>query len=1060
MAENIIAAGSETRPSMLEKGMYDSWKTQTILYIRGKENGKMLKDLIHNGPYQFKLDITVKDTDGITDIRHPQRTEDLAGQDKLRYDSDIKAVNILFLGLPVDIYNLINHYQTAKEIWDHVKELMEGTDITKQERESMLYDEFYKFTSEPGESIHSYYMRYAAKQARDLHSVNFDQLYAFLKHNEKDAKESPPLQSYAPTVVQQPPTIQPDIRFVAPTFLPINDLIANLNKAMTFLISAYNSRYPTINNQLRTSSNQRTQATIQNGQVMIQNVQGRQSQGYAGNVGKNQASGARVVNIFGNARANQPRVLQAIANFKADHVDAYDSDCDGEASVNAIFMVNLSHVRCINDDTVELRYDSDILSENDMMLSVIEQMKSQVEKYNMENQKSKSVNESLTSELETYKDRVRLLEYAAKDGCSEKEAYLARELNTTISNRYQNPLNLSQARQKQPALYNAHVLIDKHNPISVCDSEETLILAEESRLKMLEKQTVVNNKPIDYYKLNKLYEYFVPQKELLAEQLYWSSTPSPPENVSKPTNIFPKKIPSTSQVLKNLNNARDLLSKFDECINRRTTLFPHQFGIWEQSDIKGDFKKDVMPFSENLKETFKLFEKGFIVEVKEMKDIFKHMEDEVDQCSMAKKCFKIEKKQLLIKNDPLLKESISSDIMCTYLRSLNEVDNYGKCKRTKLYSVTLLPKSKVISKVVEKNDLSKSITSQLTTNKIIEKCTKALAPGLLNIESKPINAYFKNNRVVYRDYLRVTKEHVATLQELLEQARALKPLDEHIGRVSSTNASGSKPRSNTKNDRILQPSSRSKKNKVEAHHRKFMSSANRNNYVLDCNANLKNVALSKNSDTISLSCNECLFFANHDPCVVKYLKKMQKRRVAKSTKQKVKSEWKPTGRFFTLIRLRWKPTGRMFNMEGKIIQTSPDTIVPLGNRLHTIRIHVVAPNVETRMRYSINMNSLIRAHINIYGHPLNPPKFTFIEDIVLWYLDYGCSKHITGHRNKLINFVSKFIGTVRFSMIILQLLWDIEIYRWGIFLFLVFTTLKDLVIIFFPLGSFVIKISK
>ncbi|GJV93475.1 hypothetical protein Tco_1541288 [Tanacetum coccineum] len=92
---------------------------------------------------------------------------------------------------------------------------------------------------------------------------------------------------------------------------------------------------------------------------------------------------------------------------------------------------------------------------------------------------------------------------------------------------------------------------------------------------------------------------------------------------------------------------------------------------------------------------------------------------------------------------------------------------------TKLYSVTPFPKSKVIPKVIEKNDLSELVTSHLTTNKIIEKCTKVLPPG----------------------------------------------------RVSSTNASGSKPRSNTKNDRIPQPSSRSMKNKVEAHHRKFKSSA-------------------------------------------------------------------------------------------------------------------------------------------------------------------------------------------------------------------------------------------
>ncbi|GJS71427.1 retrovirus-related pol polyprotein from transposon TNT 1-94 [Tanacetum coccineum] len=198
---------------------------------------------------------------------------------------------------------------------------------------------------------------------------------------------------------------------------------------MIFLSSAYSSRYPLINNQLRTSSNPRTQATIQNGQVTVQNVQGRQSHCYAGNAGKNQASGARVVNIVGNAGTNQPRVircyncnveghiakqctakkrvkdskwfkdkmlfaqaqeagvvlndeqqdflannleetddckdlqLQATVNFKADHVDAYDSNCDDKAIANAIFMAHLSPIGSINDDMVEPRYDSDILSE-------------------------------------------------------------------------------------------------------------------------------------------------------------------------------------------------------------------------------------------------------------------------------------------------------------------------------------------------------------------------------------------------------------------------------------------------------------------------------------------------------------------------------------------------------------------------------------------------------------------------------------------------------------------------------------------------------------------------
>ncbi|GJU42729.1 retrovirus-related pol polyprotein from transposon TNT 1-94 [Tanacetum coccineum] len=37
-----------------------------------------------------------------------------------------------------------------------------------------------------------------------------------------------------------------------------------------------------------------------------------------------------------------------------------------------------------------------------------------------------------------------------------------------------------------------------------------------------------------------------------------------------------------------------------------------------------------------------------------------------------------------------------------------------------------------------------------------------------------------------------------------------------------------------------------------------------------------------------------------------------------------------------------------------------------------------------------------------------------VVQIVLWYLDSGCSKHMTGNRSQLINFVSKFLGTIRF----------------------------------------------
>ncbi|GJV46941.1 hypothetical protein Tco_1437153 [Tanacetum coccineum] len=63
----------------------------------GKENEEMLIDSIKNGPVKLLLKITVKDTDGFTDVRRPQKVADLSQEEKLRYNSDIRAVNIILL---------------------------------------------------------------------------------------------------------------------------------------------------------------------------------------------------------------------------------------------------------------------------------------------------------------------------------------------------------------------------------------------------------------------------------------------------------------------------------------------------------------------------------------------------------------------------------------------------------------------------------------------------------------------------------------------------------------------------------------------------------------------------------------------------------------------------------------------------------------------------------------------------------------------------------------------------------------------------------------------------
>ncbi|GJR76997.1 hypothetical protein Tco_0089362 [Tanacetum coccineum] len=50
---------------------------------------------------------------------------------------------------------------------------------------------------------------------------------------------------------------------------------------------------------------------------------------------------------------------------------------------------------------------------------------------------------------------------------------------------YQNPFYLKQAQQKQQSLYNGKVLLEKHDPPAMYDSEETLELAQEKAAKFV-----------------------------------------------------------------------------------------------------------------------------------------------------------------------------------------------------------------------------------------------------------------------------------------------------------------------------------------------------------------------------------------------------------------------------------------------------------------------------------------------------------------------------------------------------------------------------------------------
>ncbi|GKD88302.1 retrovirus-related pol polyprotein from transposon TNT 1-94 [Tanacetum coccineum] len=267
------------------------------------------------------------------------------------------------------------------------------------------------------------------------------------------------------------------------------------------------------------------------------------------------------------------------------------------------------------------------------------------------------------------------------------------------------------------------------------------------------------------------------------------------------------------------------------------------------------------------------------------------------------------------------------------------------------------------------------------------------------LDLPPLSPRVKNNSEAYVDYLKHSQEHAKILHEIVEHARELRPFDSNLyfackytTRIQEllVYASATYPSSKHENQKLVTvaPMNKTRKvrnkkfnkktNKVESQPRIVKHCLKTKNRVTKpvLNANVQHTVLNANSHLVCSSCNECLLDAIHDLCVSDYIYDMHAR--PKSVKSKKKKIWKCTGKIFNTVGYRWIPTGRTFTIN--------------GNKCPLTRI---TPNSKV---------------------PLKKPVTTTVDvQIVLWYLDSGCSKHMTGQRSQLINFFSKFLGTVRFG---------------------------------------------
>ncbi|GJZ78637.1 hypothetical protein Tco_0643474, partial [Tanacetum coccineum] len=338
-------------------------------------------------------------------------------------------------------------------------------------------------------------------------------------------------QSYQAPAIQQSSSPELDSGLV-PYFNPSNDPIANLNKLMGFEPS----------NNLRWKS-----------YCLDSTVQGRQTQGYANNKARNTATNpgvnrqgapvqARVVNHSTQASQEIPTP----AAFQTDDLDAFDFDCDDVPSAKAVLMDNLSS------------YDSDVLLEvivernakvadfEKQIHSLKLQLNATVESHKILSKTVECLKKKSKQKEDKYFDEV--IDLQKKSKALDNVVYKMGQSTQTMhmltkpqafynethktAHGYQKTFYLSQARRKVFALYDGNTIVKTHVALSVTNSEETLELAKESRLKMLAKQNNpslkekrVNIALVDYVALNKLSEHFVkhfvPRKQLSTGQAYW-----------------------------------------------------------------------------------------------------------------------------------------------------------------------------------------------------------------------------------------------------------------------------------------------------------------------------------------------------------------------------------------------------------------------------------------------------------------------------------------------------------------------------------------------------------
>ncbi|GJX99375.1 hypothetical protein Tco_0356394 [Tanacetum coccineum] len=763
-----------------------------------------------------------KSPDGTTKTK---KYEELSATEKIQADCDCKATNIVIQGLSPDVYAIVNHHKVIKEIWDRVKLLMQGTKLSLQEKECKLYDEFDKFTFVKGETLYQYYWRFD-QLINNMNVINMSM--RAVQVNTKFLNSLPPewskfvmdvklardlhttnydqLYSY----LEQHVVHANEARLMSERYQDPLAFVANYNQPppqLTNYHSQYNPTHVTqqINNMIPQVHSPQSFSPMPRNVAWFKEMAMLAKAQEARQILDEEQLAFLTDPGIPDGQAVQTTIPNTTA-FQTKDLDVYDSDCDDVFNVK--------------------------------------------EKANQEKN-----NESVTAELERYKERVKTFKQRLNVDFSTRKKMIDSQMDDMIKEKLALKQEIDSLEQnlsnqiKERNLYCKHLLL-------VFDDEEASILEEVSRFKMLAKQNdpiskdkKVNTTLINYAELNRLSEdfgkCFIPQQELSDEQAFWLQTshPNTDQSTSSPVKIeAPRELPKITP---------DAITE----------------GAWGFEHTKTVFLNEIIPFLKTLKDIFNVFDEDILNEVMKVQTVFNQMEATVQQYFVDKKCFEIQNKEFFLENDRLLQKIMSQDVMICVMNSIAlfddvnvEMQSSESCVKCLNLDAELLNKQNkyndLSKQYFKNNDLKAQLQAKDTTIYKLKEHIKSMRENdkekkvkhemdeieTINIKLEhSVAKLLSENELLHKEIKHLKKIY----KDQFDSIKKMRALSKEHGLKCSTSTCRSQPIDNKKNDRILQKPSSNRKNKVEAQPRKV----NKKNRVKEpiCDNNVKHTMLNVNS---------------------------------------------------------------------------------------------------------------------------------------------------------------------------------------------------------------------